>query len=209
VLLIVFILSCLALPLFIALMGFDQLSADVSQKSVRYFVVRVRRTSLLLGKFLAQTAALAGLTLASVAMMVGVSMAVEPTFGVGAAAGTFLRLWVAAVLFALPWLALTALCSAALKQSAVSLVSNIFLLLLLLLVWGVGQGYRVPGDVTALGAMRDASVLAYARFASPWGFGVDLLHPSLVRALGSALGTLGFCTLLLGLGGLALEEKDW
>lgn len=209
VLLIVFILACLALPLFIALMGFDQLSGDVAQKSVRYFVVRVRRSSLLLGKFLAQTAALAGLSLASVAMMVLTSAAVDETFGVGAAVATFLRLWLAVVLFALPWLALTALCSAALKQSAVSLVTNIFLLLLLLLLWGLGQSYRLPGELSALGAMREASGLAFARFASPWGFGVDLLHPALGRAAGSALGLLGFCALLLGLGGVALEEKDW
>lgn len=209
VLLIVFILSCLALPLFIALMGFDQISADVAQKSVRYFVVRVRRSSLLLGKFLAQAAVLSVLALASVAMMTLSSKALDPGFGVGLAAATFLRLWLAALLFSMPWLALTALCSAAMRQSAVSLVVNIFLLLLLLLVWFIGQSYGLPGEVGLLGSVRESSAIAYLRFGSPWAFAVDLLHPAIGKALGGALGMLGFATLLLGLGALALKEKDW
>ena len=51
---IVFRVSLFFLPLFIALLGYDQLSAELSTGSVRYLAVRARRGSILGGKFVAQ-----------------------------------------------------------------------------------------------------------------------------------------------------------
>src|SRR5258707_878339 len=54
VLLVVFKLTLRFLPLFIALMGFDQLAGEVGPKSIRYLVVRAKRSSMILGKLLSQ-----------------------------------------------------------------------------------------------------------------------------------------------------------
>ena len=51
---LVFRITLFFLPLFIALLGYDQLSAEVSTGSVRYLAVRARRGSILGGKFVAQ-----------------------------------------------------------------------------------------------------------------------------------------------------------
>jgi ABC-2 type transport system permease protein len=53
----------LFLPVYIALMGFDQVSGEVGPRSIRYLTVRARRSSLLLGKFLSQATVLLGLVL--------------------------------------------------------------------------------------------------------------------------------------------------
>ena len=49
-LLVVFKLTLCFVPLFIALMGFDQLAGEVGPKSIRYLVVRVKRSSIILGQ---------------------------------------------------------------------------------------------------------------------------------------------------------------
>src|SRR5215470_4859273 len=61
----VFRVTLFFLPLFIALLGYDQLSAEVATGSVRYLAVRARRGSILAGKFLAQ-AVVMGMLLALV-----------------------------------------------------------------------------------------------------------------------------------------------
>src|SRR6201989_1667812 len=51
---VVFRITLFFVPLYVALLGYDQLSAEVATGSIRYLAVRARRGSIVAGKFLAQ-----------------------------------------------------------------------------------------------------------------------------------------------------------
>jgi ABC-2 type transport system permease protein len=210
-LLIVFKLTLIFLPLFITLMGFDQLSAELSAKSIRYLVVRVRRSSLVLGKFLTQATVLALLTAICVSAMVAVSLVVDPDFGFGKAALVLLKLWSAAMVFSLAYLALSSLCSALFKQPPVSLVLNMISLFAIWCVALIGSLYLVPGqNVSAMSfsSYKSESVVAFIRYASVWHYSADLIHPSLSRFAGASAAHLGFAMLFLAASYLVLRTRD-
>src|SRR6185369_9811153 len=99
-----FLATLIFLPLFIALLGYDQLSGEVSTGSVRYLAVRSRRGSILIGKFLAQ-ALVMGVLLALVLLGLFVAGAgLRPGLdlvGYAAAAGRF---WIGGGAFAFGYL---------------------------------------------------------------------------------------------------------
>jgi ABC-type transport system involved in multi-copper enzyme maturation permease subunit len=211
VLLIVFKLSIIFLPLFITLMGFDQLSAEIGTRSIRYLVVRVRRSSLVLGKFVTQATVLALLMLVCVVAMIVVSLMVDPDFTVGKAMVTLLKLWLVSVVFSLAYLALTSMCSALFRQPPVSLVLNIILLFVVWFIALIGDAYRLPGSNAAsmsLQSLKPESVVGYVRYLSVWHFSADLIHPNWQRFGAAGLAHLGFAMLFLGAAYLVLRARD-
>jgi len=116
------------LPLYVVLLGYDQLSAEVASGSVRHLAVRARRGSILGGKFLAQAVVtltvLALVVLALFAAGARLRPVVEPvgylTFG--------LRFWIGGALLACAYVALTSLSSAVTASPAASLLLNLSLL---------------------------------------------------------------------------------
>lgn len=211
VLLIVFKLSVRFVPFFIALMGFDQISGEIGPRSIRYLVVRSRRSSILLGKFLAQATVLALLMAASVGMMVAVARVGNDTFGLGVAALTFVKLWAAAMVLSVAYLALTSLCSALFRQAPLSLIFNVIALFAVWFVALVGEAYRLPGDEVAAQSMdsfKSESPLAYARYLSVFHYASGLLHPHWQKFGAAGLAHLGFALCFLGLGYAALRRRD-
>lgn len=211
VLLIVFKLAILFLPLFIALMGFDQISGEVGPKSIRYLVVRVRRTSIVFGKFLSQATVLVGLVLLSTLAMVGAAKALNADFGWGAAAMQLVKLVVAGLSLSVAYLGLTSFTSALARHPSVSLAANI---IALFFVWALSVGgsfFRLPGETVAantLASLKPESWAGYVRFLSPWTFGDDLLHPHLPRFLGAAMVHLGWAAVFLALANFSLRRRD-
>lgn len=211
VLLIVFSFSMRFIPAFIALMGFDQIAAEIGPRSIRYLVVRARRSSILLGKFLSQFTVLGFLTLVAVALMVFGSRLTTDDFGVGAAALTFVKLWSASMVLAVPYLALTSLCSSLFRQSAVSLVFNFIALFVIWALAAFGEWFLLPGQALPEGALmtnRSESPFAYARYLSVFHFSSDLLHPHWQRFGAAGLAHLGYALVFLGLGFVVLKRRD-
>ena len=210
-LLIVYKLTLIFLPLFITLMGFDQISGEISTKSIRYLAVRVRRSSLVLGKFLAQTSVLALLTLVCVLMMVLVSLGVDPDFTFGKAAGTFVKLWLCAMVFSLAYMALASMCSSMFKQPAVSLVVNFILLFVVWAVALVGNFFQIPGQAVSgmsISSYKTESAAAYLRYLSVWNYSGDLIHPSWQRFGAASAAHLGFALIFLAASYLVLRTRD-
>lgn len=212
VLLIVFSLSMRFVPAFVALMGFDQISGETANRSIRYLVVRARRSSILMGKFLAQFTVLAVLMLFAVAMMVVGAKVTNEDFSVAIAALTFVKLWSAAMVLSTAYLALTALCSSFFRQSAVSLVFNFIALFGIWFLAWVGEAWNLPGEVATEGsitaAFKSESPLAYVRYASVFHYASDLLHPHWQRFGAAGLAHLGYAMLFLGLGYVVLRRRD-
>lgn len=210
-LLIVFKLTLMFLPLFITLMGFDQISGEISTRSIRYLVVRVRRSSLVLGKFLAQSSVLASLTLVCVALMVGVSAAVDKEFTFGKAAPTFFKLWLVSWVFSLAYQALSSMCSSMFRQPAVSLVIN---MIGLFIIWAIalfGNIFQLPGHAASamsLSSYKTESVAAYVRYLSVWNYSGDLIHPAWQKFGAAGAAHLGFAMIFLAASYLVLRARD-
>ncbi|HZX43243.1 MAG TPA: ABC transporter permease subunit, partial [Myxococcaceae bacterium] len=163
---LVFRAALFFLPLFIALLGYDQLSAEVSTGSIRYLAVRARRGSILAGKFVAQALVL-GVLLALV--LVGLFVAgaglrpgLEPLSYAAAAA----RFWMGGAAFAFGYLALTALSSAVTSGPAGSLLLNVGTLFAFWLLDAVGGRaalvHRMGGPASWTESLRWLSPSAYA-----------------------------------------------
>jgi ABC-2 type transport system permease protein len=211
VLFVVFKLTMVFTPLFIALMSFDQISGEIGPKSIRYLVVRVKRSSILIGKFAAQATLASGLLVLSTVLMVVVAKVLNADFTVSAAILVGLKLCAVLVVFAMAYLGLSSLCSAVTKQSGVSLVLNVILLFVIWSMAFIGNLVRLPGEEAAFGSLaslKTESWVGYMRYGSVWNFGQDLLHPEPARFLSAAMVHLGFALLFLGLAHMALRRRD-
>jgi ABC-2 type transport system permease protein len=163
---VVFRITLFFVPLFIALLGYDQLSAEVSTGSVRYLAVRTRRGSILAGKFLAQ-AVVMGVLLALVlvglfAAGAGLRPGLDPV-AYGAAAARF---WVGGAALVSCYLALTTLASAATSAPGGSLLLNVGALIGFWLLDAVGGRaallHHMGGPASWTEALRWLSPSAYA-----------------------------------------------
>jgi ABC-2 type transport system permease protein len=196
VVLVVFKVTLFFLPLYVALMGFDQVSGEVGPRSIRYLTVRARRSSLLLGKFLSQATVLLGLVLIIDLSIFLYAAATTPDFALGAFTLNLLKFWLAAVVFSLAYLALTTLCSSLFRSPALSLIVNIFMLF----------GFWLVNLVGSLAAEK--SPVGYMRYLSPSHYANNLLHPGLAEFTMSGMAYAVFALLFLGGALLVLRERD-
>ncbi|PZR16714.1 MAG: ABC transporter permease [Archangium gephyra] len=211
VLLVVFKLTLRFLPLFIALMGFDQLAGEVGPKSIRYLIVRVKRSSIILGKLLSQITIFAMLLSICTLLMVIVARVLNPDFAAAQVALWTVKLITSSLVLSLAYLALTALFSAITRQSGIALVLNVIALFVIWFIALIAEIFRFPGEEAAMNSLamlKSESWLAYLRYGSVWHFGDDLLHPSWARALPAALVHVGYGLVFLGLAQFALKKRD-
>jgi ABC-type transport system involved in multi-copper enzyme maturation permease subunit len=196
VVVVVFKVTLFFLPAYVALMGFDQISGEVGPRSIRYLTVRARRSSLLLGKFLTQASLLVGLVLVIDLAIFIYAKVTNPDFTVGAMALGLVKYWLAALVFSLAYLAMTAFCSAIFRSPAVSLVFNFILLLTFWLMDTVGRAYEGHSPVE------------YLRYLTPSFYSANLLHPDVARFGVSGLAYAAFAVLFLGGAHAVLRARD-
>jgi hypothetical protein len=193
-------------PLWIALLGYDAVSDELATRSLRYVTVRARRSSVLLGKFLALASVLVAILLLINLELVFYARHLSPDFSGSLLWLTLLRCWGASTLFALGYLGLTLLSSTLARSPALALALNVILLFGFWALTFVGErapalGRGVPEGAPAVG-------LGYLRLLSPSLYGPLLLHPEPARF---AIGAAGFTVfLLLTVGGaiFALGRRD-
>jgi ABC-2 type transport system permease protein len=199
---LVFRMTLFFLPLFIALLGYDQLSAELSTGSVRYLAVRSRRGSILGGKFVAQ-ALVMGVLLAVVLVGLfvagaGLRSGLEPV----PYAGALVRFWVGGTTFAFAYLALTALASAVTSSPGTSLLLNVGALFLFWLVDAVGGRAAL---VHSMGG--PASWTEGLRWLSPSAYASGLLGSSPALLI-SAAAYGAFGTAFLAVGWAVFRVRD-
>ena len=192
---VVFYLSLFFLPLYVALMGFDQVSGEVGPRSIRYLTVRARRTSVVLGKFLAQTTILLGMVLVLDVGLCIYTGLTTPGMGPGNLVVHLLKFWLASTVFSLTFLALTSLCSNLTTSPAVSLISNLSVLMLSLLFW-----------MTTMA--EESNPLRLLRFLSPFAYSINLLSPEPAQVGVSVAAYMGFTVVFLVSALQALRARD-
>jgi ABC-2 type transport system permease protein len=198
-LLVLFKLSLLFLPAYVALLGYDAISAELATRGLRYVVVRTARGAVLLGKFAGLAAVLLALVGGTQGLVIGWAAATDADFSAGAALATWARFSLSGLTYALSWLALTLLCSNLFRVPMVSLAVNgmaMFGLWLADLVGSVSAGSQGTGP------------LSWLRYASPTHYAGDLLHPALSRFGMSALACMAFAALMLAAAGATLRARD-
>jgi len=169
---LVFRLTLVFLPLYVALLGFDQLSSEVGSRSVRYLVVRSRRASIVLGKFAAQALALAALVAVVVGgLFVAAAFKAEIQEPLGYAV-TALRFWTAGMSLALAYLALTTLASAITSSPAGSLFTNLGVLLGFWALYLVGARGEAQRQFTGSSSWTEP-----LKWLSPSAYSSGLLGP--------------------------------
>jgi ABC-2 type transport system permease protein len=192
----VFKVNLFFLPVYVALMGFDQISGEVGTHSIRYITLRARLSSLLVGKFLVQTSLLVGLVLVIDLGIFAYARFSEPGFTTGAMALGLIKVWVATLVFSLAYIALTTLCSSLFRVPGLSLVFNFALVFTFLLMELAGWYYK------------GKSFLEHIQYLSPSYYSANLLSPVLSEFAKSGLAYAGFTLLFLGGAYGVLRARD-
>ncbi|WP_044191730.1 ABC transporter permease [Hyalangium minutum] len=192
----VFKVNLFFLPIYVTLMGFDQISGEVGTRSIRYVTLRARLSSLLLGKFLVQTTLLVGLVLIIDVGIILYARYAFPNLTLMAMALNLVKVWLATLVFSLSYVALTTLCSSLFRASGLSLVFNFCLVFAFLLMELAGRYYE------------GRSILGYLRFLTPSYYSTGLFSQDLADMGRSGLIYLSFTLLFLGGAYGVLRSRD-
>lgn len=193
VVLITFKATLFFLPVYVALIGFDQVSADVANRSIRYLTIRARRASILFGKVFSQATLLLGLVMAVDLGIFAYAKITSPAFPISTLGVNLLKFWLAAIVFSSAYIALTSLCSALVRSPAVSLVLNLLALM----------GFWLLDVIGATDPSREL-----LRYLSPSHYSNGLLHPYLAPFAASVGAYAGFALVFLTGAYFVLRERD-
>jgi ABC-type transport system involved in multi-copper enzyme maturation permease subunit len=181
------------LPLLVLLMGFDQISGELSTRSVRYLAFRSRRVSWALGKALAQLVALFGLSLIANVVVLLFSLLTVPNISFGPAVLWLLVLWLLSVVYGAAYVALVTLVSSLFRTPFLSLACGAMVL--------VAMG--IAGLVA-----RFSEALHPLSYVLPGTWSSGLISPDLATAGASVGALLGFAAVFLGGSVAVLRARD-
>jgi ABC-2 type transport system permease protein len=190
-------------PIWIALLGYDVVSEELSTRSIRYVTVRARKSLLVVGKYLALGTILVGLFLAVNVALLLYARQGSPDFSGGLWLVTLGRCWAAGSLFALGYLGLTLLCSTLAKPPSLALALNLLALLGLWVLDVMGS----PG-LAAPGSDSPESARAFLQWITPSHYGPLLLHPDPKRFAVGAAAFAVFIALTVAGAAFSLERRD-
>jgi ABC-2 type transport system permease protein len=194
VLLVVFKLGLLFLPAYIAVLGFDSVSAELQTRSLRYLSVRTSRTALALGKALALAAVVLLLVTVVHLGAFGYALSSVPEFSFAEALRTWPKFWGTTALVGVGMAAFTILCSTASRSPALSLTLNFAALLGFWAIGTFGGGARVMRMLQEQMTHQTSPVSWQERIGllAPSTWSSELLYPDVTRALTGALVLLLF-----------------
>jgi len=188
-------------PLLVALLGFDSISSELQQRTVRFWATRTRRWSYFAGKLLGLWTLVAALTflLDSIAGMVVltrgyVTLGELLTWGV--------RFWFVALAIAGAWAAIATLISSLFATPIVALLTT-FAVFFLLWLAGVGGFIERLRDASTTGIAKD---LSWYEYLYPNAYDTLLLSPQTSRVT-TALGILIAFVVATVIAGSALYER--
>jgi ABC-2 type transport system permease protein len=204
--LVVFVLGRFFLSAYVALLGFDSVSAELQTRSLRYLGIRTSRSALALGKGLALAAVVVVLVTLVHLGAFGYALATVPEFSLGDAARAWPRLWGTTVLIGLAMAALTTLCSTLTRAPALALTLNLAVLFALWVVGLLSDGARLVR--TLPGGGGDPSWQERLGLLVPSTWSTEALYPDPGRALPAGLVLLGFAVLYMAGAAAVLRSRD-
>ncbi|MDF1564957.1 MAG: ABC transporter permease [Deltaproteobacteria bacterium] len=192
IVLIFFVVNILLLPFLIVLMTYDQISAELQYRSARYTLLRASRTSLLLGKILANGVLITAITVVTNLLLVTYAQVRLVEFELSSALVYVLRFWALTLPLALAWVSIIAFLSSLFRFSYQALMASLatFFATLVLLAMTLWESFD------------------FLKYVLPWHYNGLLLSHRLGDQL---LGTGVFLFIALLFGGaawLVLKRRD-
>lgn len=193
-------------PGLVAILGFDSVSADVQHRAVRYWTVRTRRWTYMVGKFLGLwcTVSLVTLTLnvlAAVAVMIKGYMTPTAFFTWG------LRFWITSALICSAWCSVAIFISAQIKTPLIALLVICFTFFVLWIPGMIGWFMRANESIDSDLPFSDMSLKWY-EYVDPNGYDDLLLNPRWSMNLGGLVACLVFWLVFVGGGAALFERRD-
>lgn len=178
-------------PGFVALLGFDAVSAELQFRSVRYWTVRMRRGSYFVGKVVSVfvLAALATFIAQTLGWGIAIARGVAP-FGDTLSWG--LVLWLTILPILLAWCALSVFLSSLVRTPILALLFNFGANFLLWMCWLVGKLAEQP----------------WVRFVYPNHVDSYLLSPASDRVAIGLVTTIVFAALFTVAGTFVFQQRD-
>ena len=186
------------LPFLILLTGFDHVVSDVHSRSIRYSLLRVSRTELLLGKTLGQIILLASVTIiSSIFLLLAAAVQLE-SFSIIDTAPALALAWLEIMPFGFCYVGLVTLCSSVPRQPFGALALSSAGLI----------GLKVMGFFAHIPSDHDLAPLYWLSYLSPSKYetGLWMADPS-----GPLTSTLAYVLLGAGfvmLANIFLEKRD-
>lgn len=210
VVLLVFKLGLIFLPAYVAVLGFDNVSAELQTRSLRYLTVRTSRTALALGKALALAAVVLLLVTVVQLGVFSYALSTVPDFSTTEAWHVWPRLWGTTALVGLGMAGLTTLCSTATRSPALALTLNFAALLGFWAAGAFGSGARVMRLMEQQATQQEPPVGWQERIGllAPSTWSAEVLYPDTARALTGALVLLLFAAVCAAAAVAVLRARD-
>jgi ABC-type transport system involved in multi-copper enzyme maturation permease subunit len=188
-------------PLLVVLLGFDSISGELQQRTVRFWTIRMRRWSYFTGKLLALWTLTSLFTLVLNLLAGTVALARGyVTFGELLVWGA--RFWFVTLIISGAWAAIATFLSSCFGTPIVALLTT-FATFFVLWLAGLGGFIERLRDATATGVLREMS---WYEYLYPNAYDTLLLSPQITRVL-TALGILLAFVGLTAIGGSALFAR--
>ena len=190
-------------PNLVVLLGFDAIASELQSRSVRYWTVRVRRSSYFMGKLFGLWATVGVVALAMNAIA-GIVVLGRGYVSVGDLLVWGFRFWAVAFAIAGAWCALAILVSACFRSPMLSLLSTAGVFWALG-IFGVVAATARRSDALTRGVMREMS---WHEYLYPNAYDIPLLSPE----RGKCLAALGILVVLIAavaaLGAALFQRRD-
>lgn len=190
-------------PAMIVLLGFDSVSADIQHRAVRYWTIRTRRWSYLIGKFLGLWATISIVTLA-LYVFAAIAVLIKGYISFGAFFTWGLKFWLASTLIASTWCAVATFVSAQFKTPFVSLLATLAAFFVLWLPGFVGWLVRI-NDALDSGRMAN---MRWFEYVYPNSYDDLLINPLWSKTAEGVLAVVAYWIVFVGGAALLFEKKD-
>ncbi len=206
-LMVLFAVSLWLVPAVVLLLGFDNISGDLQNRTVRYWALRTRRASYVAGKFigLLATCAVVAFAMHFLTWIVVIARG-EATFAETVSWG--FRFWLASLPILSAWCGLSVLVSSFFKTPILALLLTAganFMWWLLYVPFWFGPHFEQSPDATAEMAIPAARPMM---FIFPNFYDRFLLSPNFSQVMIGLVATFGFAALAVASTSFIITKRD-
>ena len=190
----IFLVLLFGMPFVISFLAYNQISGDVQSHGLRYLLLRTERSNIYFGRFIGTvlfSTAVTAIIVATITLYLGAKTRIYPApdLLVWATQG-----FLALALLMVPYIAVCSLISASVDSPFLSLVLAKIVIAGVLLMAILGGLAWKPAK--------------YLKYALPWGWQCNLLHPEPAHWLGAVAACLAYTAVFLMLGYYRFERRD-
>lgn len=199
-------------PLLVALLGFDSVSGDLQHRSIRFWTVRTRRWSYLLGKFfglwgIVSIVTFALMVISSLAVLIRGYITIGDFFTWG------LRCWLISAVIVGTWTAVATFVSSRFKQPLLALLTTFAAFFCMWLPgfigWAVRWGTAIQESAQTKGHVKPTVLdIRWYEYLYPNGYDDLLLSPKPMHVAEGLAACAIYMVVFVGLAAALFAKKD-